>query len=161
MSTLVDRLSAYAQGLRFEALPGDVVRQTKRLIIDTLGCALGGYDCVPARIARDIAGSVTAANSASIIGSGQRSSPDLAAFANGVMIRFLDFNDGYTSNGESGHPSDSLAAALSVADLMQAGAHVVTRAQVMDGVAEMIHDVQVEATFPDGTKLVTVHQPIR
>ena len=49
----------------------------------------------------------------------------------------------------------------SVAELMEAGAHVVTRAQVMEGVAEMIHDVQVEATFPDGTKLVTVHQPIR
>lgn len=48
-----------------------------------------------------------------------------------------------------------------VADLMEAGAHVVTRAQVMDGIAEMIHDVQVEATFPDGTKLVTVHEPIR
>ena len=49
----------------------------------------------------------------------------------------------------------------SVADLMQAGAGVIKRAQVMEGVAEMIHDVQVEATFPDGTKLVTVHQPIR
>lgn len=49
----------------------------------------------------------------------------------------------------------------SVAALMQAGAHVITREQVMEGVAEMIHDVQVEATFPDGTKLVTVHQPIR
>ena len=49
----------------------------------------------------------------------------------------------------------------SVADLMEAGAHVLTRNQVMDGVAEIIHDVQVEATFPDGTKLVTVHQPIR
>ncbi|WP_152047224.1 urease subunit gamma [Aureimonas psammosilenae] len=49
----------------------------------------------------------------------------------------------------------------SVADLMEAGAHVVTRAQVMEGIAEMIHDVQVEATFPDGTKLVTVHHPIR
>lgn len=49
----------------------------------------------------------------------------------------------------------------SVADLMEAGAHVVTREQVMEGIAEMIHDVQVEATFPDGTKLVTVHEPIR
>ena len=48
-----------------------------------------------------------------------------------------------------------------VADLMQAGASVITRDQVMDGIAEMIHDVQVEATFPDGTKLVTVHEPIR
>jgi urease subunit gamma len=49
----------------------------------------------------------------------------------------------------------------SVADLMEAGAHVITRDQVMRGVAEMIHDVQVEATFPDGTKLVSVHDPIR
>ena len=49
----------------------------------------------------------------------------------------------------------------SVADLMEAGAHVISREQVMEGIAEMIHDVQVEATFPDGTKLVTVHQPIR
>lgn len=49
----------------------------------------------------------------------------------------------------------------SVADLMEAGAKVVARDQCMAGVAEMIHDVQVEATFPDGTKLVTVHAPIR
>src|ERR687890_111471 len=49
----------------------------------------------------------------------------------------------------------------SVAELMEAGAHVVTADQVMEGVAEMIHDIQVEATFPDGTKLVTVHHPIR
>src|SRR5204863_108515 len=48
-----------------------------------------------------------------------------------------------------------------VADLMQAGAEVLTRAQVMPGIPEMIHDIQVEATFPDGTKLVTVHEPIR
>lgn len=48
-----------------------------------------------------------------------------------------------------------------VADLMEAGAHVVNRDQVMPGIAEMIHDVQVEATFPDGVKLVTVHEPIR
>ena len=49
----------------------------------------------------------------------------------------------------------------SVADLMEAGAHVISREQVMPGVAEMIHDVQVEATFPDGTKLVSVHDPLR
>jgi urease subunit gamma len=49
----------------------------------------------------------------------------------------------------------------SVAELMENGAHVITRAQVMDGIAEMIPEIQVEATFPDGTKLVTVHAPIR
>ena len=49
----------------------------------------------------------------------------------------------------------------SVADMMEAGGHVITRDQCMEGIAEMIHEVQVEATFPDGTKLVTVHKPIR
>lgn len=49
----------------------------------------------------------------------------------------------------------------SVADLMSAGAKVITRDQCMMGVPEMIHDIQVEATFPDGTKLVTVHEPVR
>jgi urease subunit gamma len=49
----------------------------------------------------------------------------------------------------------------SVAELMRDGGGVLTREQVMDGIAEMIHDIQVEATFPDGTKLVTVHNPIR
>jgi urease subunit gamma len=49
----------------------------------------------------------------------------------------------------------------SVADLMESAAHVVARDQVLEGIAEMIHEVQVEATFPDGTKLVTVHKPIR
>ena len=49
----------------------------------------------------------------------------------------------------------------SVADMMESGAHVISRHQCMEGIPEMIHDVQVEATFPDGTKLVTVHNPIR
>ncbi len=49
----------------------------------------------------------------------------------------------------------------SVAELMRDGATVIARSQVMEGIAEMIHDIQVEATFPDGTKLVTVHEPIR
>ena len=49
----------------------------------------------------------------------------------------------------------------SVADMMESGAHVITRDQCIEGIPEMIHDVQVDATFPDGTKLVTVHNPIR
>ena len=48
-----------------------------------------------------------------------------------------------------------------VAELMKSGAEVIKRSQCMDGIAEMVHDIQVEATFPDGTKLVTVHEPIR
>lgn len=61
----------------------------------------------------------------------------------------------------SDHVVEGARDGLSVAALMASGGHVLTREQVMEGVPEMIHDVQVEATFPDGTKLVTVHRPIR
>jgi 2-methylcitrate dehydratase len=117
MTTIVEQLSAYAAALRYEQLPREVVHQAKRLIVDTIGCALGGCESEPARIARDIAGTVTSTRPATVMVSGRQTSPDLAAFANGVMIRFLDFNDGYTSVGESGHPSDSIAAVLSIAEL--------------------------------------------
>ena len=110
MPTLVEQLSRYAAGLRYEELPAAVVHQAKRLIIDSVGCALGGYWSEPARIAREVASTVRSSEPVTVIGSGERTSPDLATFANGVMIRFLDFNDGYTSTGESGHPSDSIAA---------------------------------------------------
>lgn len=116
MTTIVEQLSSYASALRYEDLPPEVVRQAKQLIVDTVGCALGGYSSAPAKIAHDMASTVTSSQPATIIGSGQRSSLDLATFANGVMVRFLDFNDGYTSTGESGHPSDSIAAILTVAD---------------------------------------------
>jgi 2-methylcitrate dehydratase len=117
MTTLVEQLSAYAAHLNYEDLPPEVVRQAKRLIVDTLGCALGGCGSEPSRIAQELAGEVTSRNPASVMVSGQQTSPELAAFANGVMIRYLDFNDGYTSTGESGHPSDSIAAVLAVAEL--------------------------------------------
>jgi urease subunit gamma len=61
----------------------------------------------------------------------------------------------------SDHVVEGARDGCSVAELMEAGAHVISRDQVMEGIAEMIHDVQVEATFPDGSKLVTVHNPIR
>ena len=126
MTTIVEQLSSYAAALRFEDLPREVVRQATRLIVDTIGCALGGFAGEPARIARGMAGSVTSSQPATVIVSGQRTSPDLATFANGAMIRFLDFNDGYTSTGESGHPSDSIAAVLSTAEIMRrSGAEVI------------------------------------
>jgi 2-methylcitrate dehydratase len=62
---------------------------------------------------------VTSTEPCTLIGSGQRTSPDLATFANGVMMRYLDYNDGYTSK-ESGHPSDSIAAVLTASEWVQA-----------------------------------------
>ena len=131
MTTIVGQLSSYAAALRYEDLPREVVHQAKRLIIDTLGCAFGGYAGEPAKIAREIAATVTSTRPATVIVSGQRSSPDLAAFANGVMIRFLDFNDGYTSTGESGHPSDSIAAVLAAAEIGRRSGREVIAATVL------------------------------
>lgn len=117
MSTLVEQLSSYAANLRYEHLPSEVVHLAKRVIVDSVGCALGGYRSEPARIAREMAATVRSTEPVTIIGSGEQTSVDLATFANGVMIRYLDFNDGYASTGESGHPSDSIAAVLSTAAL--------------------------------------------
>ena len=115
MTTLAETLSGYASSLRYEDLPAETVHLAKRFIIDTLGCALGGYDSEPAKVAREMAGLVSSAHPVTVMGSGQQTSLDLASFANGVAIRYLDFNDGYTSN-ESGHPSDSIAASLSATE---------------------------------------------
>ena len=112
MTTLAEKLAAWTAALRYEDLPPDVVHQAKRLMIDTLGCALGGYDSEPVRIARAQAATVTSTQPATILCSGERTSADLAAFANGSMIRYLDFNDGYIAPGTGGHPSDMIAAVL-------------------------------------------------
>ena len=130
MPTIAEQLSDYAASLRYEDLPDEIVHQAKRMIIDTIGCALGGYDSEPARIARDVAAMVSGSQPATVLVSGQATSPDLAAFANGVMIRYLDFNDGYTSR-ESGHPSDSIAAALTGAETGNAGGRGLIAATVL------------------------------
>lgn len=131
MSTLVEKLSSYAGALRYEDLPADVIVRAKRFIVDSIGCALGAADSEPVRIAREIAGSVQSTSPATVMVSGERTSPDLATFVNGIMIRFLDFNDGYTSTGESGHPSDSIAAVLTVGELMRRGGKDVITATVL------------------------------
>lgn len=120
MPTIAEELSSWSVALHYRHLPAEVVHLTKRLIIDTIGCALGGYASEPARIARDLAATVTGHPPGTVIGSGQATSPELAAFANGVMIRYLDYNDGYTSL-ESGHPSDSIAAVLTGTELAGLG----------------------------------------
>ena len=115
MSNLAEQLSDYGTSLKYTDLPPDVVHLAKRFIINTIGCALGGYDSEPSKVARAVAGAVTPTRPVTVMGSGQSSSLDLAVFSNGVMIRFLDFNDGYTSQG-SDHPSDSIAATLSATE---------------------------------------------
>lgn len=116
MPTVAEQIAAFASRLRYEDLPAEVVHQTKRSMVDTIGCAFGGYGSEPGRIARAVAADVTSARPATLLCSGERTSAELAAFANDVMIRYLDWNDGYISAG-SGHPSDSISALLAAAEI--------------------------------------------
>ena len=126
MDQITKLLSDYSWRLTYEDLDPQTVHQVRRTTIDTLGCAMGGYLSEPARIARQLAGSVTAARPARILGTRDSSSLDLAAFANGVMTRYLDCNDSYFSPG-GGHPSDMIPAALAVADTLNSdGKAVIT-----------------------------------
>jgi 2-methylcitrate dehydratase len=130
MDKIVDCLCNYTGSLTFEELPAEVVHQAKRLIIDTLGCAIAAYASEPSKIARALADTVSSRQPATVLGSGQQTSLDLATFANGVMIRYLDFNDGYTSK-ESGHPSDAIAAVLSPSEIVHGDGKSVITATVL------------------------------
>jgi 2-methylcitrate dehydratase len=112
---VINHLCDYALKLSYHDLPEEVVDRTKRIILDTVGCALGGAHSPPAKIARAAASEITSAVPSTVLVSGQKTSPDLAAFANGVMIRYLDFNDTYAGSPTC-HPSDLLAPVLAVAD---------------------------------------------
>ena len=118
--SMADALAQYATDLRYEDLPEDIVRTAKRTILDTLGCAYGGYTAGPSQIAIKLASDVNAKRGATVLCNGIKTSPDLAAFANGVMIRYLDFNDAFVSlTHGAGHPSDTIAALLAAAELRE------------------------------------------
>ena len=115
MDRTTEMLSAYACGLTYEELGPSVVEQVKRTLVDTMGCAIGGFDSEPAAIARSLSQGVACDQPSRILGTAGGTTPDLAAFANGVAVRYLDCNDSYFSPG-GGHPSDMIPAVLALAD---------------------------------------------
>ena len=114
-SALERAMIDYAAGLRFDELTPSVIHQAKRRVIDTVGGALAACESAPVRIARRLAPEVAKGRSARLFGSLTRTSPDMAAFANGVMLRFLDINDTHRTIDGS-HPSDNLSGVLAVAE---------------------------------------------
>jgi 2-methylcitrate dehydratase len=112
---LAERMAEYAVRLRYEDLPPAVIHEVKRRVIDSLGCALGAWDAEPCRIGRKIAMTLTAENGSTLLGTRHRAPPDWAAFVNGCMVRYFDYNDTYLSK-EPAHPSDNIPAALAVAE---------------------------------------------
>ena len=131
MDRMTEYLASYGSSIQYEDIPAVVRQKVKGLLIDTIACGIGGYASGPGEIVRRIAGRVCQTDMpATILGSGQKSSPDLATFANGVMIRYLDLNDGFVSKGR-GHPSDNFAPVLTCADAVHAGGKEIMVASVL------------------------------
>jgi 2-methylcitrate dehydratase len=134
MSNITEYLASYISSVRYEDIPTEALHKIKALIMDTLACAIAGYDTESARIARKIARKVSQCDMPSaIIGSQQKSTLDLATFANGVAIRCLDFNDGYISSGDrgGGHPSDNFAPILTCAEAIHANGRQIILASIV------------------------------
>jgi 2-methylcitrate dehydratase len=115
MDKTTEALARYVTSLRYEDLSAAAVHDAKRHLVDSLGCAMGGYGSEPAAIARRVAPAWSGTPSARLLGEGRPTTPEAAALANSVMIRFLDANDTYIARG-SGHPSDMLGALLAAAE---------------------------------------------
>jgi len=115
MDRILDYLSDYSVALEYANLSDSLIHQVKRRVIDTLGCAMGCYEMEPPRIARAHALEVVSTPGSTILGTTHKSSPEHAAFANGVMARYLDFND-TSMSGNAGHPSDNIMAVLAAAE---------------------------------------------
>jgi len=110
----LQKLTDFTHQLAYADLTPEAIHECKRRFIDGLACAIGGYNAEPCVIARAVAGKASSKKTARVFGTLHRTTPELAAFANGVMIRYLDLNDATGSGG--GHPSDAFAALLAVTD---------------------------------------------
>ncbi len=136
MPTLARQLAEYACGLSFESLDAAAVREVKRRVLDSLGCAFGGYGSEMPRIARRVALGAQVPQpegghtGATVWGTTARVLPALAAFANGAGVRYLDCNDTYLSL-EPAHPSDNIAAAFAAAEAVGAGGEALITAIVL------------------------------
>src|SRR6266404_442558 len=126
---LADRLAEYAGQLRFEDLPAPVVHETKRRFIDSFATAVGAMDAEAYAIARRCALRVQSQPGAGMLGGG-RTSPEWATFVNGLLIRYLDYNDTYLSL-EPAHPSDNLSAVLAVGEMANAAGQDLITAAVL------------------------------
>ena len=124
---LADRLSRYARSLCDNDVPNAVAHEVKRRVLDSLGCALGAFTSPPCRIARQLAQVVRVPHGATLWGTSHRTLPDLAAFTNGALVRYLDFNDTYLAK-EPAHPSDNIAAILAVGETFRASGKRVIQA---------------------------------
>lgn len=130
MDKSTETLAAYAGGLRFADLPPEVLESAKAKLIDTLGCAMGGYNTPLCTITRAMAQSTGGNPPARVLGTQVPTSPGMAAFVNGTMVHALDFNDVYMSQSTC-HPSDALSGVLATADALGASGAALLAAAVL------------------------------
>ena len=115
MPTLARQLAHDARAVEWERIPPEDVHEVKRRVLNSLGCAFGAWESEVARIVRRVASRCAGEPGARVWGTTARSDPALAAFANGALVRYLDYNDTYLSL-EPAHPSDNIPACLAVAE---------------------------------------------
>ena len=112
---LAEQLADYVHSINYEDAPENVVHETKKRIVDSLGCAMGAFNADPVRISRKVAEAARDSQGSTLFGTRKKTAPDLAAFVNGIMVRYFDYNDTYLSK-EPAHPSDNIGPCFSVAE---------------------------------------------
>lgn len=112
--THVERMAAFVTQASYDLLSETAREQLKIRVLDSLGCALGALDAEPIRLIGAHVSDFDGAGHCTLIGGG-RSAPDRAAFLNGALVRYLDFNDSYLAKGKTCHPSDNVAPVLAAA----------------------------------------------
>ena len=141
----ISRIADYARGLRFADLPTEAVHACKRRIADTLACGIAAFDAEPSRIVRALALRAEPADGAQVLGTARRALPELAAFANAAMARYLDGNDCFPGGG--GHPSGVIAPVLAAAQLSGASGR--------DAIAAMVVGYEIHRALHDSLRVMT------
>jgi 2-methylcitrate dehydratase len=113
---LSERLAEYASSLTYDDLSESVVKEAKKRLLDSVGCAMGAYGEAPAKAARRLAERGYPGKASTLLGTRKKTTPDMATFVNGLMVRYFDFNDTYLSK-EPGHPSDNIPACVATAEM--------------------------------------------
>src|SRR4051812_5679962 len=142
MSTVVEKIGEYAASLRWEDLDGDVRDYAKRILLDSLACGFGGLDSEPAKLVRKSINELDANGAqATVLGTAQKANAQFAALANGVAIRYQDYNDVYFGPAWTAHPSDAIATVLACAEWMNRSGR--------DFLTGMIAAYEVQLRFSD------------
>ncbi len=112
---LAEELADYVHSTNYQDVPENVAHETKKRIIDSIGCAIGAFNADPVKISRKVAEAARDSQGSTLFGTRKKTSPDLASFVNGIMMRYFDYNDTYLSQ-EPAHPSDNIGPCFSVAE---------------------------------------------